>query len=43
MVHLEDVGENDLKAPDDHDPGGAWQGDGPEQEVDAEQADDGLG
>ena len=43
LVHLEDVGEHDLKAPDDHDPGGAGQGDGPVQEVDAEQPDDGLG
>ena len=43
LVHLEDVGEHDLKAPDDHDPGGAGQGDGPVQEVDSEQPNDGLG
>lgn len=41
--HLEDVGEHDLEAPDDHDPGGAGQGDGAVQAVDAQQPDDGLG
>ena len=42
LVHLEDVGEHDLEAPDDHDPGGAGQGDDPVQEVDSEQPNDGL-
>ena len=43
VYHLEDVGEHDLKASDDHHPGGAGQGDGPVQEVDAPQPYDGLG
>ena len=40
--YLEDVGKYDLEAPDDHDPGGACQGNGPVQEVDADQPDDCL-
>ena len=42
VYHLEDVGEHDLEAPDDHHSGGAGQGDGPVQAVDAEQPDEGL-
>ena len=42
MGHLEDIGEHDLKAPNDHHPGGAGECDCPIQEEDAEQPNDGL-
>ena len=43
LTHLEEVGEHDLETPDDHDPGGAGQGDGLVEEADAKQPDNGLG